>query len=96
MATEYKTNTKPVEVGNIVYFHFAAKLGAKASVAPAIVTHVNDDETVNLTVFNDSLANTFEAHVKEGLDGWGWPKLEPKPEPKPEPVAVEAAKPPME
>lgn len=56
-------------VGEIVLFHTSADdqgTYAEPTVLPAIISFVNPDGSVNLTVFNNSTHNTFRKNVPDG------------------------------
>jgi hypothetical protein len=59
-------------VGRIVHYHQRTPAG---EIAPAIVTNVLDDTTVNLTVFGDHGNTQAQTSVALGTEPgtWAWP-----------------------
>lgn len=66
-------------VCRMVLFHTTdhdQKVYAQPAVLPAVVTFVNPDGSVNLTIFSDSHDNSYQKNVMQGPapGQWDWPQ----------------------
>lgn len=69
---------KPM-VCRMVLFHTTEhdqKIYSQPAVLPAVVTFVNPDGSVNLTIFSDSHDNSYQKNVMQGPapGQWDWPQ----------------------
>lgn len=66
-------------VCRMVLFHTTEhdqKIYSQPAVLPAVVTFVNPDGSVNLTIFSDSHDNSYQKNVMQGPapGQWDWPQ----------------------